>query len=234
MLLRHAGQVQHALAWPQLHARMRPNRGMHARADDPHAGLLALDGASSAPMQLPFLSMSLLGPDLYSLAEAGALSRDAAGRRRLAAAGLGVLRVRLFRPFSAQHFLAALPKTVKALAVLDRTKEPGAAGEPLYQDVLTVLGEAQQDGALPFARMPRVIGGRYGLSSKEFTPGMVARRTPCTGRRTTSRIEKPAGGFGSGSKGSDRSGSVAAIVARTAATSAGATGSAALPHALRT
>jgi len=86
---------------------------------------------------------------------------------------VGVLRVHLFRPFSARHFLAALPKTVKALAVLDRTKEPGAAGEPLYQDVLTVLGEAQQNGTLPFAARPRVIGGRYGLSSKEFTPGMV-------------------------------------------------------------
>ena len=86
---------------------------------------------------------------------------------------IGVLRVRLFRPFSAEHFLAALPKTVKSIAVLDRTKEPGAAGEPLYQDVLTVLGEAQQNGALPFAQMPRVIGGRYGLSSKEFTPAMV-------------------------------------------------------------
>ncbi|MCX6998352.1 MAG: pyruvate:ferredoxin (flavodoxin) oxidoreductase [Kiritimatiellaeota bacterium] len=86
---------------------------------------------------------------------------------------VGVLRVHLFRPFAARHFLAALPKTLKALAVLDRTKEPGAAGEPLYQDVLTVLGEAQQNGALPFAARPRVIGGRYGLSSKEFTPGMV-------------------------------------------------------------
>ena len=86
-------------------------------------------------------------------------------------AKVGVLRVHLFRPFSARHFLAALPKTLKALAVLDRTKEPGGAGEPLYQDVLTVLGEALQAGAL--AQMPRVIGGRYGLSSKEFTPGMV-------------------------------------------------------------
>jgi pyruvate-ferredoxin/flavodoxin oxidoreductase len=93
----------------------------------------------------------------------------------LAARGekVGVLRVHLYRPFSAKHFLAALPKSLKALAVLDRTKEPGCAGEPMYQDVLTVLGEAQQNGALPFAKMPRVIGGRYGLSSKEFTPAMV-------------------------------------------------------------
>jgi pyruvate-ferredoxin/flavodoxin oxidoreductase len=86
---------------------------------------------------------------------------------------IGVLQVHLFRPFSARHFLAALPKTAKALAVLDRTKEPGGAGEPLYQDVMTVLGEALAEGALPLKAMPRVIGGRYGLSSKEFTPAMV-------------------------------------------------------------
>jgi pyruvate-ferredoxin/flavodoxin oxidoreductase len=92
----------------------------------------------------------------------------------LAARGekVGVLKVRLFRPFSLQHFIAALPRSVKAIAVLDRTKEPGAAGEPLYMDVLTALTETQQQGGLPFA-FPRVIGGRYGLSSKEFTPAMV-------------------------------------------------------------
>jgi pyruvate-ferredoxin/flavodoxin oxidoreductase len=85
---------------------------------------------------------------------------------------VGVLKVRLYRPFSAKHFLAALPKTVRGLVVLDRTKEPGASGEPLYQDVLTVLGEAHSQGTLPF-HFPKVLGGRYGLSSKEFTPGMV-------------------------------------------------------------
>ena len=85
----------------------------------------------------------------------------------------GLLKVRLYRPFSAEHFLAALPKTVKALAVLDRTKEPGSLGEPMYEDVVTVLNEAQAAGRLPFAAMPKVIGGRYGLSSKEFTPAMV-------------------------------------------------------------
>jgi pyruvate-ferredoxin/flavodoxin oxidoreductase len=85
----------------------------------------------------------------------------------LAAGGekVGVLKVRLFRPFSVNHFLAALPKSVKTIAVLDRTKEPGAAGEPLYQDVVTALSEGN--------RHLRVIGGRYGLSSKEFTPAMV-------------------------------------------------------------
>jgi pyruvate-ferredoxin/flavodoxin oxidoreductase len=86
---------------------------------------------------------------------------------------IGYIRVRLFRPFSIKHFLAALPKTTKAIAVLDRTKEPGGAGEPLYQDVLTALAEGLTEGALPMAAMPRVIGGRYGLSSKEFTPAMV-------------------------------------------------------------
>src|SRR5664280_2029250 len=86
---------------------------------------------------------------------------------------VGVLKVRLFRPFDVPAFLAALPKTVKALAVLDRTKEPGAIGDPLYLDVVTALVEARREGALPFAAEPLVLGGRYGLASKEFTPGMV-------------------------------------------------------------
>lgn len=82
---------------------------------------------------------------------------------------VGVLKVHLYRPFSVEHFMAALPKTAQKIAVLDRTKEPGSAGEPLYQDVVTALMESA-DGARP---MPRVIGGRYGLASKEFTPAMV-------------------------------------------------------------
>jgi len=86
---------------------------------------------------------------------------------------VGLLKVRLYRPFSAEHFLAALPPTVKSLIVLDRTKEPGATGEPLYMDVITTLSEALADGKGPFNSMPRVIGGRYGLSSKEFNPAMV-------------------------------------------------------------
>jgi pyruvate-ferredoxin/flavodoxin oxidoreductase len=85
---------------------------------------------------------------------------------------VGLIKVRLYRPFSAEHFLQALPATIKSIAVLDRTKEPGSLGEPMYQDVLTVLAEAQASGTLKFA-MPKVIGGRYGLSSKEFTPAMV-------------------------------------------------------------
>lgn len=86
---------------------------------------------------------------------------------------VGLIKVRLFRPFSVEHFVKALPETVKAIAVLDRTKEPGAAGEPLYQDVLTALAEGMMAGWSPFAQLPKVIGGRYGLSSKEFTPAMV-------------------------------------------------------------
>jgi pyruvate-ferredoxin/flavodoxin oxidoreductase len=86
---------------------------------------------------------------------------------------VGVLKVRLYRPFSVEHFVKALPRSVKTLAVLDRTKEPGAAGEPLYVDVITALSEGAAAGVSPFAATPRVIGGRYGLSSKEFTPAMV-------------------------------------------------------------
>jgi pyruvate-ferredoxin/flavodoxin oxidoreductase len=86
-------------------------------------------------------------------------------------AKLGVVTVRLFRPFSAAHLVAALPTTVRAVAVLDRTKEPGATGEPLYQDVVTALVEQVSAGGFP--HLPRIIGGRYGLSSKGFTPAMV-------------------------------------------------------------
>ncbi|HNW59801.1 MAG TPA: pyruvate:ferredoxin (flavodoxin) oxidoreductase, partial [bacterium] len=86
---------------------------------------------------------------------------------------VGLVKVHLFRPFSVAHFLQALPKSVKQIAVLDRTKEPGAAGEPLYMDVVTALTESYSAGTLPFAQIPKVIGGRYGLSSKEFTPAMV-------------------------------------------------------------
>jgi pyruvate-ferredoxin/flavodoxin oxidoreductase len=86
---------------------------------------------------------------------------------------VGVLKVRLYRPFSVPDFVAALPPTARAIAVLDRTKEPGAVGEPLYLDVIAALSEARAAGDSPFAADPAVIGGRYGLSSKEFTPAMV-------------------------------------------------------------
>jgi pyruvate-ferredoxin/flavodoxin oxidoreductase len=86
---------------------------------------------------------------------------------------VGLLKVRLYRPFAVEAFLEALPKTTRAIAVLDRTKEPGAAGEPLYVDIVTALSESRAiDGSL-FVAWPRVLGGRFGLSSKEFTPAMV-------------------------------------------------------------
>jgi len=85
----------------------------------------------------------------------------------------GLLRVRLFRPFSAEHLIAALPSTARKIAVLDRCKEPGAGGEPLYKDVITGLATHIIEDGSKFPQMPRVTGGRYGLSSKEFTPGMI-------------------------------------------------------------
>jgi pyruvate-ferredoxin/flavodoxin oxidoreductase len=93
----------------------------------------------------------------------------------LLAAGehVGLLRVRLFQPFPAEALIAALPPTVRSIAVLDRTKEPGAVGEPLYLSVLAAITEAMDDAEPPFARAPRVLGGRYGLSSKEVTPSML-------------------------------------------------------------
>jgi len=84
---------------------------------------------------------------------------------------LGLIKVRLFRPFSKKHLLEALPKSVKSIAVLDKTKEPGSAGEPLYLDIVQSLTEAFQNKELK--ELPRIVGGRYGLSSKEFTPSMV-------------------------------------------------------------
>src|SRR5215208_5356742 len=80
---------------------------------------------------------------------------------------VGLLKVRLYRPFSISHFINSLPASTKAIAVLDRTKEPGSTGEPLYQDVVTSIAETTEFTGV------RVIGGRYGLSSKEFTPAMV-------------------------------------------------------------
>ena len=84
----------------------------------------------------------------------------------------GLIKVRLFRPFSTTHLISALPKSVKSIAVLDRTKEPGASGEPLYLDVLQSISEAFQKNRI--TTFPKLVGGRYGLSSKEFTPSMVS------------------------------------------------------------
>ncbi len=86
---------------------------------------------------------------------------------------VGLLKVRLFRPFALEAFLSALPKTVRTIAVLDRTKEPGSLGEPLYQDVVTALSESRGANGADSRAVPLVIGGRYGLASKEFTPAMA-------------------------------------------------------------
>ncbi len=94
------------------------------------------------------------------------VAHEAVDALRQTGARVGVLKVRLFRPFPTEAFLAALPPTVTAVAVLDRTKEPGSAGEPLYQDVVTAFAERG-------ARRPILVGGRFGLGSKEFTPAMV-------------------------------------------------------------
>jgi pyruvate-ferredoxin/flavodoxin oxidoreductase len=86
---------------------------------------------------------------------------------------VGLIKVRLCRPFSVEHFIKAIPKTVKIITVLDRTKEPGATGDPLYLDVVTAVSETFMSGKLHLASYPKIIGGRYGLSSKEFTPAVV-------------------------------------------------------------
>ena len=87
---------------------------------------------------------------------------------------VGIVKVRLYRPFDAELFVKALPSTVKSIAVLDRTKEPGSLGEPLYEDVVSACGLITQQGKAPWkTQFPRIIGGRYGLGSKEFTPAMV-------------------------------------------------------------
>ena len=86
---------------------------------------------------------------------------------------VGLVKVHLYRPFSGESLIQALPATTRSIAVLDRTKEPGANGEPLYKDVVTAVAEAFTADRLPLKNFPKIVGGRYGLSSKEFTPGMI-------------------------------------------------------------
>ncbi len=88
---------------------------------------------------------------------------------------VGLIKVRLYRPFSKELFAAALPPTVRSIAALDRCKEPGSAGEPLYLDVMASVAEGAMSATAPFQGLPRVIGGRYGIAGKEFTPAMVKR-----------------------------------------------------------
>jgi len=86
---------------------------------------------------------------------------------------VGLIKVRLYRPFSIEGLMQAIPKTAKKIAILDRTKEPGSVGEPLYTDVQTAVSEALWQGTAPFSDHPVIVGGRYGLSSKEFNPPMA-------------------------------------------------------------
>ncbi|MGZ8221423.1 MAG: pyruvate:ferredoxin (flavodoxin) oxidoreductase [Methylobacter sp.] len=103
-------------------------------------------------------------------AEAAAETLDYLNRQ---GESVGLLKVRLYRPFDAASLLAALPSTCRKIGVLDRTKEPGADGEPLYKDVLGAVAQDFISGSAKFSVLPKVVGGRYGLSSKEFTPGMI-------------------------------------------------------------
>lgn len=86
---------------------------------------------------------------------------------------VGLIKVRLYRPFDVKGLMDVMPATVKKISVLDRTKEPGALGEPLFLDVVSAIEEAISNGTAPFKAFPKVVGGRYGLGSKEFTPAMV-------------------------------------------------------------
>ncbi|HET9959089.1 MAG TPA: pyruvate:ferredoxin (flavodoxin) oxidoreductase [Polyangiaceae bacterium] len=104
---------------------------------------------------------------IVAMGSGALLAQQVAAEKAARGERVGALLVRLFRPFSARHLAAALPSTVERISVLDRTKEPGAAGEPLYLDVMAALFESPQ------RNMPRMVSGRYGLSSKEFTPEMV-------------------------------------------------------------
>jgi len=105
------------------------------------------------------------------MGSAAETARETAAALGHAGEKVGVLQVRLFRPFSSARLLAALPATCRAVAVLDRTKEPGASGEPLYLDVVETLAQALSRGQRK--TMPKIAGGRYGLSSKDFTPAMA-------------------------------------------------------------
>jgi pyruvate-ferredoxin/flavodoxin oxidoreductase len=110
---------------------------------------------------------------LVIMGSGGETSRETVEYLNERGAKVGVLQVRLFRPFSVKRFIETLPATVKAIAVLDRTKESGALGEPLYLDIVTALSEGLSAGQGKLKTMPKVMGGRYGLSSKDLTPAMI-------------------------------------------------------------
>ncbi len=126
-----------------------------------HYGLVEYEGALDAERVIVMMGSGI------GAAQQTVEALTAAGER------VGLLKVRLYRPFPMEQLVAALPPTVQSIAVLDRTKEPGASGEPLYLDVIAALTESMDSATPALGRMPRVLGGRYGLASKEFTPGMV-------------------------------------------------------------
>ncbi len=126
-----------------------------------HYGLVEYDGALDAERVIVMMGSGI------GAAQEAVRALSASGER------VGLLKVRLYRPFPMEQFVAALPPTTRSIAVLDRTKEPGASGEPLYLDVLAALVENMASAHPAFSSLPRVVGGRYGLASKEFTPGMV-------------------------------------------------------------
>ncbi len=107
------------------------------------------------------------------MGSAGQTVKETVAYMQTQGAKVGGLEVKLYRPFSIEQFVKSLPQTIKSIAVLDRTKEPGAIGEPLYIDVRSAIGEALETGIAPFKTWPKIVGGRYGLGSKEFTPAMV-------------------------------------------------------------
>jgi pyruvate-ferredoxin/flavodoxin oxidoreductase len=116
------------------------------------------------------------GPDhaervVVAMGTGAETARETCAALRARGEKVGVVQVRLYRPFAAEAFVAALPQSCRALAVIEQTKEPGATGEPLYLDVVTALAQAAANGTRP--AMPRVIGGRYGLSSRDFNPAMA-------------------------------------------------------------
>lgn len=129
-----------------------------AKSTGRHYRLFDYVGAADAERVLVMMGSSC------GAAEEAVHAMNAAGDR------VGLLKVRLYRPFDVPRFSDAMPDSVKQVAVLDRTKEPGSVGEPLYQDVVTAFAQTWWDRSLP---IPRIIGGRYGLSSKEFTPAMA-------------------------------------------------------------
>jgi pyruvate-ferredoxin/flavodoxin oxidoreductase len=110
---------------------------------------------------------------IVTLGSSGNVVKETIDRLSLSGAKLGVIKVHLYRPFPSRLLATQIPATCKAIAVLDRTKEPGAGGEPLYKDVVTALAEACTEGVLACGRLPVIAGGRYGLSSKDFTPAMA-------------------------------------------------------------